>query len=256
MTTSPNIIRFERNGPADQPLQPISEIVADDVEGGEAPTETAHEYYASADGSLTAGVWHCTPHTLRLAPYPVDEFMLVLEGSVAIVHEDGHEEVFRAGDAFLIPRGLRCAWKQTEPIRKYYVIYDDPNSGIPEKPVTDRAIRLEPNGPKGVGLAKIDLTGATNFNGEPPTQHDHGYFEDAAGKQFAGTWTCTPMDRVAQRFGRFELMCLLEGGMTLTDEAGVEHKFQAPDVLLELPDAVTAWKSTEFVRKYYYIFEV
>ena len=254
MTSNPNIIRFESNGPADQPLKQIHEITSDDVEG-DVPTEMAHEYYASEDGSLTAGVWHCTPHTLRLAPYPVDEFMFVLEGSVAIVHEDGHEEVFRAGDAFVIPRGLRCAWKQTESIRKYYVIYEDPKTGIPEKPVTDRAIRLEPNGPAGTGLTKLDLAASNNFNGEPPTQYDHGYFEDAAERQFAGIWTCTPMDRIAQRFGRFEVMCLLEGGMTLTDDAGVKHEFRAPNVLLELPDAVTAWKSTEFVRKYYYIFE-
>ena len=61
--------------------------------------------------------------------------------------------------------------------------------------------------------------------------------------------------RKSQRFSRFEIMCLLEGGMTLTDDAGVEHKFHAPDVLLELPDAVNAWTSTEDVRKYYFIFE-
>jgi uncharacterized cupin superfamily protein len=63
------------------------------------------------------------------------------------------------------------------------------------------------------------------------------------------------MRRKAQRFGRIELMCLLEGGMTLTDDTGTEHSFIAPDVLLELPDTVSAWTSNENVRKYYCIFE-
>jgi hypothetical protein len=48
---------------------------------------------------------------------------------------------------------------------------------------------------------------------------------------------------------------LLEGGMTLTDDTGTEHSFSSPDVLLEFPDTVSAWTSTENVRKYYCIFE-
>ena len=63
------------------------------------------------------------------------------------------------------------------------------------------------------------------------------------------------MRRKMQRFGRFAIMYLLEGGMTLTDDEGREHRFQAPDVLLVLPDAVNAWTSTEDVRKDYFIFE-
>ena len=63
------------------------------------------------------------------------------------------------------------------------------------------------------------------------------------------------MRRRAQRFGRIELMCLLEGGMTLSDDAGTEYSFSAPDVLLELPDTISAWSSSKNVRKYYCIFE-
>jgi uncharacterized cupin superfamily protein len=99
------------------------------------------------------------------------------------------------------------------------------------------------------------LQGSPNFEGDTPTQHDYSYFEDASYRLFAGTWTCSPMRRKEQRFGRFEIMCLLEGGMTLTDDAGAEHNFTAPDVLLELPETVSAWTSTENVRKYYCIFE-
>ncbi len=50
-------------------------------------------------------------------------------------------------------------------------------------------------------------------------------------------------------------MCLLEGGMALTDNTGFEHRCTAPDVLLELPDTVSAWTSTTNVRKYYCILE-
>jgi len=43
--------------------------------------------------------------------------------------------------------------------------------------------------------------------------------------------------------------------MTLTDNTGFEHRFTAPDVLLELPDTVSAWTNITNTRKYYSIFE-
>ena len=246
MSTEKTVYRLEPNGPADTGLRKMKLDPADFQ--SDLPEQHLHVYFEDEALGLSVGVWTTTTMQEAFGPYPGDEFMWVLEGSVAIVHEDGHEDVFRAGDAFVIPKGLPCAWKQTESIRKYYTIFEDAKGGMPEKPVADRAIRLEPKGPAGVGLTKIDLPKTSNFEGEPPTQHDHSYFEDATERLFAGTWTCTPMRRKAQRFGRFEIMCLLEGGMTLTDDAGVEHKFHAPDVVSVLPDAVNAWIMARLAR--------
>jgi len=252
--SNPQIIRFEPKGPADVGLERIVELEPEMLESG-SPIERAHNYYTSPSGVLTAGVWECTPHRTRLLPYPVDEFMLVLEGSVTIVHVGGHEETFRAGDAFVIPKGLPCAWTQTENIRKYYVILDDPETPMPEKPVADRAIRLERNGPAGIGLAPLALPDTSLFEGEPPVQHDHTYFANGDGSMTAGVWTCTPMRRKALPFPRTELMCLLEGSVTLTDDAGVAHRFRAPDVMLVSYGVVNAWTSGEDGRKYYCIYQ-
>ncbi len=257
MALDRGIIRFQPEGPTEQGLAPMVEITPDMLVAGEA-SELCHNYYTSPSGVLTAGVWKCMAHTLEFGPYPVDEFMWVLDGSVNIVHRDGHEEIFRAGDAFVIPKGLPCQWKQTESMHKIYVILDDPQAPIPDVtvPIADataanRAIRLSPS----EGLEELELSNPENFEGGTPTQEDCSAFEDATGRFFAGAWTCSPMRRKAQRFGRVELMCLLEGGMTLTDETGAEHSFAAPDVLLELPDTISTWSSTKHVRKYYCIFE-
>jgi len=252
--SNPKIIRFEPKGPAGVGLEKIVELKPEILESG-SPLERAHNYYTSPSGVLTAGVWECTPHQTILYPYPVDEFMLVLEGSVNIVHADGHEETFRAGDAFVIPKGLPCAWKQTENIRKYYVILDDPALPVPERPAAERAIRLERGGPQGAGLAPLTLPDSSIFEGEPPVQHDHTYFANAEGTLTAGVWTCTPMRRKALPFPRTELMCLLEGSVTLTDEAGEAHAFRAPDAMLVTYGVVNAWTSREDVRKYYCIYQ-
>ena len=153
MAHDQGIIRFDPEGPPGRGLEPMVEITPDMVVEGSA-SELCHNYYTSPSGLLTAGVWKCTAHTLEFGPYPVDEFMLVLDGSVNIVHADGHEEIFRAGDAFVIPKGLPCQWKQTESIHKIYVILDDPGTPIPGEPASNRAIRLSPS----EGLEKLDLT--------------------------------------------------------------------------------------------------
>ena len=254
MSENTRSFRFEPKGPSNGGLEQIFEITPDMIEHG-SPVEHCHNYYTSPSGVLSAGVWECTPHQLKFGPYTVDEFMLVLDGSVSIVHEDGFEDTFRAGDAFVVPKGLPCSWKQTENVRKYYVIFDDPEGEMPEKPVADRAIRLSSHGPDGVGLKPVTLPDTSIFEGNPPEQQDFTYFEDKTGQLYAGIWTCSPMRRKHLPFPRIELMCLLEGSMTLGEQDGTAHTFTAPDVLLETRGAITSWTSTETVRKYYCIFE-
>ena len=49
--------------------------------------------------------------------------MYVLEGSVTL-ENDEFSETYVKGDAFLVPKGFRGYWKQTEPMLKYYVMID------------------------------------------------------------------------------------------------------------------------------------
>ncbi len=42
-----------------------------------------------------------------------------------VIRDDaGHAETFKSGDAFVIPKGLKCTWHMPEVTRKYYVIFD------------------------------------------------------------------------------------------------------------------------------------
>ena len=58
--------------------------------------------------------------------------MLYLDGSVTLIDSMGREDTFKAGEAALVPRGVEYTWKQTEPIRKYWVIFD-----VTETPETE-----------------------------------------------------------------------------------------------------------------------
>jgi uncharacterized cupin superfamily protein len=86
-------------------------------------TELNHFYYSTDDESILAGVWECAPCKEVFDPYPVNEMMTVLSGSVTLTNtDDGSSETFRAGDTFFVAKGTRCTWENTETMRKYYFI--------------------------------------------------------------------------------------------------------------------------------------
>ena len=51
------------------------------------------------------------------------------------------------------------------------------------------------------------------------------------------------------------MMCLLEGSVTLTDGDGKEHVYSAGDTVYVPKGAPVGWKSTEYVRKFYSIYQ-
>lgn len=84
------------------------------------PIESTHEYYAK-DGN-TCGVWTCSPGRMLEEDHAEDEFVTLLSGRLGIIdNEDGSEEVFVAGDSFLLPKGSSLTWVVHEPIRKFYM---------------------------------------------------------------------------------------------------------------------------------------
>ena len=73
---------------------------------------------------LSAGIWEAEANISPWMDYPVTEFMIVLEGEVVIV-EETRETRIGSGESFIMPKGLRCRWKQTGQVKKFFVILDD-----------------------------------------------------------------------------------------------------------------------------------
>lgn len=86
-------------------------------------TEINHFYFAADDESILTGVWECASCKEIHDPYPVNEMMTVLSGSVTLTSiDDGSSETFTAGDTFFVAKGTRCTWEITETLRKFYFI--------------------------------------------------------------------------------------------------------------------------------------
>ena len=250
--TTPKIVRFEPQGPGNAGLAEWFPIDPAGLEAG-TPVQHVHLYDEDETAGYLTGVWDCTAMTSRFEPYEVDEFMLLLEGSLTMVLGDGSEVPVKAGEAFVLPKGLPCQWKQEEYVRKYFMILENPGTPVAAN-VSDLGVILpRASGPTG-GLAKVEVNDPSDYIGDMPIQKEHVYYRDPSGQMEVGLWESTPFATRPSPFDRNELMCLLEGSVTLTDGSGTELPIKAGETVYIPKGAVCGWRSAETVRKFYSIY--
>jgi len=236
------VIVFDRDGPADTGLQPWDPVPAASLLSGN-PAENGHTYHSADGGAFTAGVWDCTPHQLRPAPYEVDEFMIVLEGSIVIEHGDGESRRFRAGEGFVIPKGTPLSWKQDEYVRKFWAIHN-PATELEADPAL-HAILADPGAP----LPAVTGLDPAAFESEVPQMGLLSLYSDPSGKFEAGIWECSPMRRLPAVLARSELMHILEGSGTITNGDGVVFAFAAGDTFLVPVGMGYQWHNDTHIKK-------
>lgn len=65
--------------------------------------------------------WESEAGVLKTDDYPIDEYILVLEGHVVTTDADGTRREFRAGDTFLLPKGWAGTWDMKTHFKKMIV---------------------------------------------------------------------------------------------------------------------------------------
>ncbi len=207
--------------------------------------EREYVYYQKAGSEwVSAGVWEAEPYTSGPDVFGYSELMVFIRGSVTLVDANDRQETFRAGDAVLVPRGVAHSWRQDEVLRKYWVIFDEgPPDDWTDRTRAESFIRFEPHGPQG------------HLEGDGP-EREHVYYESRGGKLSAGVWEADPSMSDELHEPRYsELMCILEGSVTIIDEAGQEEHVTAGDVVLVPKGMRYRWKQPEYLRKYWVIFD-
>ncbi|NPD16796.1 DUF861 domain-containing protein [Xinfangfangia sp. D13-10-4-6] len=82
------------------------------------PWCAAAQHYKSP--SVSYGIWSATPYTRRHVPSAVSEFMLLLNGSVALSSKDGLVTKFDEGAFLLVPQDAELDWSSAQNVRKFY----------------------------------------------------------------------------------------------------------------------------------------
>lgn len=241
--TQPSIIAFD----ASARLQPWEDFPEVEITSGTRKQSGVVLFEDKARG-LTAGVWEQGANESRWMDYPVNEFMVVLEGEVVIVEEDRTVSV-KAGESFIIPKGLHCRWTQPGHVKKFFVIFDDASGLKNEGPLRtikiDPQVKLQPSTPPSADMLLTPV----------PQQNAHEYFADATGQLTIGIWDTTAYTRKRINFPRHELMLLIEGSVTMDDGAGDVRTFHAGDTFFVPMGTSNAWTCEGHLRKIYVIFQ-
>ena len=74
---------------------------------------------------IVLGTWACDAGAVEINGHAVDEACFVVSGTVTLTDSDGRSETFGAGEAFLIRRGFRGTWAQSDDFRKLFAAFSN-----------------------------------------------------------------------------------------------------------------------------------
>jgi uncharacterized cupin superfamily protein len=106
---------------ADAGLQPSSPPPAETLLGPTPQCRSANAF-TDEQTQFRAGTWDSTPYHRIVRPHPVNEFMVLLAGSVHFAGVDGSVITAMAGDAVFVPRDTAIGWESRERVAKFYGI--------------------------------------------------------------------------------------------------------------------------------------
>lgn len=226
MSTNATILRVEPNGPYG--LEEWEKMDDANLVSG-APVQHGHLYHEIKNQGYSVGIWQCTAFTAQMMPYPVDEYMLLLEGELTMVLPNGQETEIKAGDAFVIPKGFECQWKQTGDVRKIFMILDG-LSPEAENASLNRITVPDITTPMGADVS-VSRTDFLNASARMRVEvQDHGAVAQMSRSSFAN-----------------ELITVLEGSLQLYD-GQQPHVFNKGDTAYLRQGGWVGWKTTAGTR--------
>jgi uncharacterized cupin superfamily protein len=90
---------------------------------GAQPIWADNLLFADPTGQWTVGLWSTTAYERKVIPFPRQELMHILKGSVTISDGQGREETFKAGETLFVPKGAPLGWKCSADVKKIYCIF-------------------------------------------------------------------------------------------------------------------------------------
>jgi uncharacterized cupin superfamily protein len=174
----------------------------------------------------------------EVASLPTDEFVLVLAGKLEIESEQA-TLALGPDDSGVIPFGTSFRWRASDDMLA--VVYAAPTdrAGNTSAPVMiDKNAPLNPSNPPAL----------ENLLGEVPTCRGFSDYVSANAEFCAGTWDSTPYHRRQIPYRQVELMLLMAGSVTFTDQ-NASVTFSTGDVCMFVRGDGCAWLSEEYVKK-------
>ncbi|MBP7340115.1 cupin domain-containing protein [Niveispirillum sp.] len=173
-----------------------------------------------------------------------DTWIFASRGALTLV-TGSHEAVIEPGSSAVIAKGTAFRWRAAQPVTLIGMRYLEAVDGDGGISVIDNAAPLSPSNPPADDV----------LIGERPACRSNNVFRSASGEFLCGTWDSTPYQRVPIFFRHSELMHLLEGEVSFTDEAGRTGTFRKGDTLIIEQGARCSWASFVPVAKIYALYK-
>jgi len=104
----------------DDELAPISGPSPDLITSSPPPTVGRKIIYQDATGQFSVGMWEATAYTRKLAAFKDYEIMHFVQGEMEMSNAISESRLFKAGETFIVNRGVANAWKSEAYVRKVY----------------------------------------------------------------------------------------------------------------------------------------
>lgn len=201
------------------------------------PIKYSNKGYEDEELGLYLGVSDFTDTVNNTEPYPYDEFIFIIEGTVEVKNnKTDHSEIIGAGKSFVIPHGYDYQWHQQGDLRKLYVSFEVQDTS--EKPSTENLIYID---------EKSDISWQETSDGHRKKilyQNNNQRF--TAGVWQSGAFTTGMID-----FPYHEFILIHSGSLICTDDSGVAHHFKSGDALFIPQGTPCAWQVKDKVSIYF-----
>lgn len=88
----------------------------------EEQQEASRTLWTSPDGTVTIGVWECTPGEFTATRNGYSEVAHIISGACSITNPDGSVTEHGPGDLVVTNAGWAGTWRVTETVRKLWII--------------------------------------------------------------------------------------------------------------------------------------
>ncbi|MNI40037.1 Cupin domain protein [compost metagenome] len=200
-------------------------------------------HYHDPVQGYAAGSSVSTGANLVIESFPWVELGVIEAGELHLQGE-GFDLQLKAGDCFVVPRGITVRWQQRGQLRRVFMAFPGLSACTPMPVAPLRIDLFQPLAPSSPPAASVLLTA-------PPKAWSETLF--SAGNLRIGLWQCEAYARHQVEPGYSELMYILEGSVTLQAEHGGGHHVRAGETVIVPKGATNAWVSEETVRKVFCI---
>jgi len=198
--------------------------------------------YTSVDGTFTCGFWERHPDAWSFER-PYDEVAYIQSGAAEIETDDGRVLPLAPGDVLVTPTGTKGTWRISQPVVKFFAIYE----GGPIGEAGARVIGARDD------VAWVVL--ATDAGDSTPPGEEWYAYKSPDGRFSAGMWRrepeTGPMDMAYD-----EVAVLIDGSVDVDLSDGRSVAVGPGDALISPAGSRATWRASSHVRKFWAVHHV